>query len=202
MRLKLKGLFMLLIAFTMIIGNTFSEAYACDAQDAFPVALSSEGERIESADMGDDLVLLDSYTLPIQVVNTKNNEASATSSNSTVQEEVVADISIYQQTSTTKIYTKVTVRSSSWYSSLQISSFHCKVTYTNYTDFSIPTAIKTFTASSSNPSNSLSGSVLSAAQVSGHTIAVTVAISNIVVENVESWEASASNTYSTRVTIS
>lgn len=100
------------------------------------------------------------------------------------QEEVVADIDIYQEFSTTRIFTQVTVKSTKGlFTSCRFESFEADVEYHNYSDFEIPPTEKSIRASAKDPTWSLSGSTYSPAQISGHRIKVIVTITDVQLSN-------------------
>ena len=101
---------------------------------------------------------------------------------------------------TTRLTTTVVVRPESLLDTPLIRSFHVSNKYVNYTDFSILDSYDSFTVSTNSPINYLEGSHDSSQSfVSGHEIAISVTISNVVLDN-GTWSGSPV-TASRRVTI-
>ncbi|WP_298021662.1 hypothetical protein [uncultured Dysosmobacter sp.] len=122
---SLKRLSAILLTFAMTVGMLSGAAFAREPQ--------------ETPDFKDGgYVLLAKRTIPLQRAIIAVDSGIAPMAE-LVEEEIVADIEIYQKIGTTKIYTQVTVRTASWASSAQILSFDVDVTYVNFTEFSIPT---------------------------------------------------------------
>lgn len=147
----------------------------------------------------DDCILLTTFYIPLPATVSQNGTNGSRSSS--VDEEIGADISIYQLTGTNKIRTEIEVQSRNFWSGVQISRFSSTIQYTNYTDFSIPDCLDTLTKTTTSPTNSLKGTKDSSASfISGHTIAVTVTINDVQIVNAESFDFTPAS-YSVRVTI-
>ncbi len=95
-----------------------------------------------------------------------------------------AEIVVAQKAGTQKLTTFVSVYPDVALYNPLIRSFTVSLKYVNFTDFSIPDSGDGFTVSTNHPSNYLEGThVSNQSFTSGHTIATTVTINSIVMDN-------------------
>lgn len=162
----------------------------------FPV--TAKAAEVETVDDG-DYIVLDTFQIPLSV--TIYNEGENGMRSASVDVEIGADVVIQQLTGTNKIRTVIEVQSADYWSGVQIKSFSATINYTNYTDFSIPDCQDSLSKSTSSPSNYLIGTKDSSASfVTGHTIAVTVTITDVQIANADSFSFTPGSS-TTRVTI-
>lgn len=155
-------------------------------------------------DASEEYIILAEMTLrftvqaDVSAVPASERETYARSAN--VDVPMVATVTVAQKSGTQKLTTSVTVRPENLLNTPLIRSFTVSLKYVNYTDFTIPDGGDGFTVQSSNPSNYLSGSHDSNQSfVKGHSIATTVTIQSIVMDNA-TW-SSGPVSVSRRVTI-
>ena len=140
------------------------------------------------------VVQVDADTLPEDVRSTLSPTVTS------VDVPLYATVTVAQKRNTTRLTTTVVVRPESLLDTPLIRSFHVSNKCVNYTDFSIPDSYDSFTVSTNSPINYLEGSHDSPQSfVSGHEIAISVTISNVVLDN-GTWSGSPV-TASRRVTI-
>lgn len=112
-----------------------------------------------------------------------------------------AEIVVAQKVGTQKLTTSVSVYPDVAFYNPLIRSFTVSLKYVNFTDFSIPDSGDGFTVKTNNPSNYLEGAhVSNQSFTKGHTIATTVTINSIVMDN-GTWASGPVST-TQRVTIS
>lgn len=146
-----------------------------------------------------DCILLAKFHIPLSA--TVSQDGINGSRNSSVADEIGADIEIYQLTGTNRIRTVIEVQSVNYWSGVQISRFSSTIRYTNYTDFSIPDSQDSLTKTTTAPTNYLKGTKDSSASfISGHTIAVTVTINDVQIVNAENFDFTPAS-HTVRVTI-
>lgn len=124
------------------------------------------------------VVQVDADTLPADVKSTLSPTAA------TLDVPLYARVTVAQKRNTTRLTTTVAVRPENLLDTPLIRSFQVSNKYVNYTDFSIPDSSESFTVSTNHPIDYLEGSHDSAQSfISGHDIAISVTISNVVLDN-------------------
>lgn len=139
-------------------------------------------------------IVLDTFHIPLTAITYSNSRGKD------VQVEIGADVQIQQLSGTNKIRTVIEVQAADFWSGVQIKSFSATIHYTNYTEFSIPDFQESLYKSTSSPTNFLIGTKDSGTSfVSGHTIGVTVTITDVQLANAQL--AFTPGSYSTKVVI-
>lgn len=148
-----------------------------------------------------EYIILSEFTIPIYCSSEDTLQNSRLLEDGT--RELGAYIQIKQHTGTNKIKTTIEVRTRNGWSSIKIKSFACNLKFVNMTEFSIPDITYNLSASVSqaNATNYLSTeNITSTAFIPGHTIAVTVKITDIQLYNA-TLEYTTPVSYTERITI-
>lgn len=149
-------------------------------------AFASSTEPIDA----DDGELVASFTVPLNSAIVAL-DADGTVSPKGAQVEVRARFDIRVYTNHT-IETTVTVEEDTLFpiaSYLKVKSFKVDIKYMDMTNFDIPVTFDHATISTNNPGPILDGTITSIPFPKGDTVSVGITVSNVVLENVTSWES-------------
>lgn len=204
---SIKRVVAIILCLSAILSLSFSASatdivQGCTAPPDGPNSISAGFASLDASE-GYDILTQFEMRFVVQVdADALSAEARSTLSPTatTVDIPLYATVTVSQKRNTTKLTTTVVVRPESLLDTPLIRSFHVSNKYVNFTEFSIPDSYDSFTVSTNSPINYLEGSHDSTQSfITGHEIAVSVTISNIVLDN-GTWSGSPV-TASRRVTI-
>ncbi len=189
------------IAAMMVTASAEEVVQGCSVAPDGPDAISIGTVTMDASE--EYIILAETtlhFTVQADVSALPSSERGMYARSANVDVPMVATVTVAQKSGTQKLTTSVTVRPENLLNTPLIRSFTVSLKYVNYTDFSIPDGGDGFTVRSSNPSNYLSGSHDSNQSfVKGHSIATTVTINSIVMDNA-TWSSGPVST-TQRVTI-